>query len=224
MSAECFMNSSPLENPWMPHLTISLIYQCFFPIFITSIFLNSDSMQIFWHNYFSPFLQDSFPSHLLAGQERKGAMQDLHYLAQKIQRDLLFSCILTVSWMMGISEEGPCYKLTCFPPSFLALLRRPLWKGLTALWDKPSSANDHRSKAKLNSREWKPDKMHYKSWHSNWELSNANCSSVSGLPQCPTRGQIRLSLMAWSILLIFTGTSHLIKTSKIWSLKRLKVW
>lgn len=36
-----------------------------------------------------------------------------------------------------------------------------------------------------------------------------------------------LSLIAWSILLIFTGTSHLIKTSKVWayivSLKRLDV-
>lgn len=46
-------------------------------------------MQIF---YFSPFLQDLFPSDLLAGQERKGTMQGLNYLVQQIQRDLLFSC------------------------------------------------------------------------------------------------------------------------------------
>lgn len=142
---------------------------------------------------------------------------------QKIQSHLLFSCILTVPLMVSISEEGSCYKETCFPPSFLALLRKPLWKGLMALWDKPSSANNHRSEVKLNSGEWKLDKIHYKSWHSNWELSNANCSSVSGLPQCSTRGQILLSLMAWCILLIFTGTSLLIKISKIWSLKRLSL-
>lgn len=149
-------------------------------------------------------------------------MQDLNYLVQKIQKDLLFSFILTVPWIVGVSEEGSFYKET-FPPSFLALFRRPLWKELMALWDKPSSANNHRSKVKLSSGEWKPDKIHYKSWHSNWELSNANCTSMSGLPQCSTRGQILLSLVAWSILLILTGTSHLIKTSKIWSLKRLKV-
>lgn len=125
--------------------------------------------------------------------------------------------------MVGISDQGSCYKEIWFPSSFLALLRRPLWKGLMALWDKPSSANNHRSKVKLSSGEWKLDKIHYKSWHSNWELSNANCTSVSGLPQCSTRGQILLSLMAWSTLLIFTETSHLIKASKIWSLKRLKV-
>lgn len=143
----------------------------------------------------------------------RAGQNDLNYSLQKNPEDLLFSCILTITlivWQFQGRRGEPCYKETCFPPSFLALLRRPLWKGLMALWDKTSSANNHRSKVKLNSEEWKPDKMHYKSWHSNWELSNANCSSVSVLPQCPTRDQIPLSLMAWSILLIFTGTSHLI--------------
>lgn len=114
--AESFMN--PLESPWMPHLTVSLIFQHMFPIFIASIVFYSDSMQIFWCNYVSPCLQDLFPSDLLAGQERKGTMQDLNYLVQKIQRDLLFSCVLTVPFQVGISEEGSCYR-DLFPTLFL---------------------------------------------------------------------------------------------------------
>lgn len=59
----------PLENPWMPHLTLSLIYQHMFPIFVTSIFFYSDSMQIFWHNYFYLFYRACF--HLIFWQDRK---------------------------------------------------------------------------------------------------------------------------------------------------------
>lgn len=50
MLAESFMNSSPLESPWIPHLTIPLVYQHMFPVFIISIFFYSDVLQIFLHN------------------------------------------------------------------------------------------------------------------------------------------------------------------------------
>lgn len=88
------------------------------------------------------------------GKREEEGSEALTTPCRRIQR---ISCVLVpcLSCCVSVSEEeeGSCYSETCFPPSFLALLRRPLWRGLMALWDKPPSDNNCRSKVKLNSEE-----------------------------------------------------------------------
>lgn len=79
-------------------------------------------------------------------------MQDLNYSLQKNPEDLLFSIALIVRAFQR-RRRAPVTERPVSHPLFLALLRRPLWKGLMALWDKPPSANNRRSKVKLNSEE-----------------------------------------------------------------------